>query len=152
MRAVNVVAGAIIIGLSALVLAESLGLQFYEEGVPGPGFFPTLVAVTLAFCGALLVVMSLAKPAREFGEFERPSRFQAQRSLGVWVALLVTVIAVDFLGFLIAMFLIVALLLLVIERRRNMGAIITIVVTPLLAYLLFGVLLQVRLPAGLFGD
>jgi hypothetical protein len=50
------------------------------------------------------------------------------------------------------MFLLVAVLLLVIERRRSIGAIVTIVVTPLLAYLLFGALLQVRLPTGLFGD
>jgi hypothetical protein len=50
------------------------------------------------------------------------------------------------------MFLLVAVLLLVIERRWSVGTIVTIVLTPVLAYLLFGTLLQVRLPTGLFGD
>lgn len=152
MRTVNIVAGAIFIALSALVLVESLGLQFYAEGVPGPGFFPTLLAVTLAFCGALLIVVSVVRPAQAFPEFQRPTRSQAQRSLGGWVALMGAAIAVNVLGFLAAMFLLVAVLLLVIERRRSLGTLVTIVLTPLLAYLLFAALLQVRLPAGMFGD
>jgi putative tricarboxylic transport membrane protein len=151
-RTVNVVAGAFFIGLSALVLIEGLGLQFYVEGVPGPGFFPTLLAITLALCAALLIAMSLAKPAQVVGEFEPPTRAQAQRSWGAWAALLMAVFAIDLVGFVIAMFLLVAVLLLLIERRRGIGTILTIVLTPLLAYLLFGALLQVRLPTGLFGD
>jgi putative tricarboxylic transport membrane protein len=151
-RTVNIVAGALFIALGALILPESLGMQFYTEGVPGPGFLPTLLAITIAFCGALLIVMTVAKPAEEFSEFERPSRSQARRSWGLWVALLGAVIAVNYLGFLIAMLMLVAVLLLVIEQRRGVGTIITIVVTPLLAYLLFGALLQVRLPTGLFGN
>jgi putative tricarboxylic transport membrane protein len=151
-RTVNIVAGVMFIGLSALVLVESLGLQFYTEGVPGPGFFPTLLAILLASSGAVLVVVSVVRPAEVLGEFERPSADQARRSWGAWAALLLAVLAVGLVGFLIAMFLLVAILLLVIERRRSIGSFITIVLTPVFAYLLFGTLLQVRLPAGLFGD
>jgi hypothetical protein len=50
------------------------------------------------------------------------------------------------------MVVLVAILLLGIERRRGPMTLLTIVVTPLLAYLLFGVLLQVPLPSGIFGD
>lgn len=151
-RTVNVVSGIIFLVLSGLVLVESLGLQFYAEGVPGPGFFPTLLAISLALGGAVLIVMSLVKPAEELGQFERPTPVQAQRSLGVWLALLIAIFAVQFVGFVLAMFLLVAALMLFIERRRSIGSIVTIVLTPLLAYLLFGALLQVRLPTGLFGD
>jgi putative tricarboxylic transport membrane protein len=150
-RTVNIVAGAFFIALSVFAVLEGRGLQFYAEGVPGPGFFPTVLAIVLAFSGALLIVLSVVKPAEAFPEFERPSRSQAQRSLGVWVALLGAAIALNILGFFIAMFLFVAVLLLVIERRGGVGTIVTIVLTPLLAYLLFGTLLQVRLPTGLFG-
>jgi putative tricarboxylic transport membrane protein len=152
MRLVDIIAGAVLIALSIVVLPESLALQFYSEGVPGPGFFPTLLAITLVVSGALLITSRLTKPANAFPEFERPSRSQAQRSLGVWMALLVAAVLVNVLGFLASMVVLVAVLLLGIERRRGLSTIVTIVVTPLLAYLLFGLLLQVPLPSGVFGD
>jgi putative tricarboxylic transport membrane protein len=152
MRLVDIVAGAVLIALSIVVIPESLALQFYSEGVPGPGFFPTLLAITLVVSGALLIASRLTKPANAFPEFERPSRSQAQRSLGVWMALLAAAVLVNVLGFLASMVVLVAVLLLGVERRRGLSTIVTIVVTPLLAYLLFGALLQVPLPSGVFGD
>ena len=146
------IAGAVFVALSGLVLVEGVGLQFYSEGVPGPGFFPILIAVTLAISGILLIASRAAKPAGDFSEFERPSRSQAHRSFGAWLVLLGAALLVNFVGFLVAMFLLVAALLLGIERRRGLGTIATIILTPLLAYLFFDVLLQVRLPVGLFGD
>ena len=152
MRTVDIVAGVILIALSGFVLIEGLGFEFYTEGVPGPGFFPILLAITIAVCGAILIVSRVVMPADSWGEFERPTRSQAQRSLGAWVALMVAVLLVSVVGFVVAMFFLVAVLLLVIERRRGWGTVATIVLTPLLVYLLFGYLLQVRLPVGLFGD
>ena len=152
MRIVDILSGAAFIALSLAVLPESLGLQFYSEGVPGPGFFPTLLAITIAGSGALLVATRVGKREGDFPEFERPSRSQAQRSLGVWVALVVATLLINIVGFAAAMVVLVAILLLGIERRRGPMTLITIVVTPLLAYLLFGVLLQVPLPSGIFGD
>ena len=152
MRKVDIVAGAVLIALSALVLVESLGFDFFLEGVPGPGFFPTLVAITIALCGAILIASRVVKPAEEFGEYQRTSRSQAKRSFGAWIALMIAALLVNVVGFIAAMFLLVAALLLVIERRRGWSTIATIVITPLLVYLLFSALLQVRLPTGLFGD
>ena len=142
MRKVDVSAGAILIACGVFVLTQSLPLNFYSEGVPGPGFFPTLLAIAMAVTGGLLL----------FTRLRRPEAAQAGRSLGLWIAILVAVLAVDVVGFLAAMVLLVAVLMLGIERARSVPAIATIVLTPLLAYLLFAQLLQVPLPAGLFGD
>jgi putative tricarboxylic transport membrane protein len=117
-RKVDIAAGVIFIIFGVFVLTRSLPLNFYAEGVPGPGFFPTLLAIAMAVTGGLLGV----------------------------------VLAVNVVGFLVAMVLLVAALMLGIERRRGPAAIATIVLTPVLAYLLFAVLLQVPLPTGLFGD
>lgn len=152
MRKVDVSAGAILIACGVFVLTQSLPLNFYSEGVPGPGFFPTLLAIAMAVAGGLLLFTRLRRPEAALGEFELPSRTQAGRSLGLWIAILVAVLAVDVVGFLAAMVLLVAVLMLGIERARSVPAIATIVLTPLLAYLLFAQLLQVPLPAGLFGD
>jgi putative tricarboxylic transport membrane protein len=151
-RVVDIVSGLAFIALSLAVLPESLGLQFYSEGVPGPGFFPTLLALTIAGGGALLVATRVGKKREAFPEFERPSRSEAQRSLGVWVALVASALLINIVGFVAAMVVLVGILLLGIERRRGPITLLTIVATPLLAYLLFGVLLQVPLPSGLFGD
>ena len=152
MRKVDIAAGMIFMACGALVLTESLPLNFYAEGVPGPGFFPTLLAIALAVTGGLLLFTRLRRPEAALGEFALPSRPQAGRSLGLWLAILVAVLAVDVVGFLLAMVLLVAVLMLGIERAPGLVAIATIVVTPLLAYLLFAQLLQVPLPSGLFGD
>jgi putative tricarboxylic transport membrane protein len=151
-RQVDVIAGSIVTLVGFLVLYHSLQLAFYVEDVPGPGFFPTLLAVALSACGAALAASSARASEDDAEEFVLPSSWQARRSLGLWVAVLVASILVEIIGFLAAMFLLVALILLGIERRRGIGTIITIIATPVLAYLLFGALLRVPLPTGVFGS
>jgi putative tricarboxylic transport membrane protein len=146
------VAGTIFTVAGVFVLTRSLRLNFYEEGVPGPGFFPSVLAIALTVTGVLLVLTRLGRPERAFGDFTLPSRTHARRSLGLWVAILVAALLVDVVGFLVAMVFLVAVALIGIERRRGLAAIATIVLAPVLAYLLFAQLLQVSLPAGLFGD
>lgn len=152
MRRIDIAAGVTFILSAVLVLTRSLRLNFYAEGVPGPGFFPSVLAIALAVAGVLLVITRLRRPEGAFGDFTRPSRMRAQRSLGLWIAILVAALLVGVVGFLVAMVFLVAVLLIGIERRRGLATIATIVVTPALAYLLFAELLQVPLPAGLFGD
>lgn len=151
-RTVDIIAGTIFIAISVFALFQSLQMSFYVESVPGPGFFPALLAMALAVCGGLLILTSLASPQEDEKEFELPTRWQAKRSLGLWIAILAASLLVGVVGFLAAMFLLVAVILLAIEGRRGVGAIVTIIVTPLLAYLLFGELLRVPLPSGLFGS
>jgi putative tricarboxylic transport membrane protein len=151
-RKIDIVAGAIFTLAGVFILMRSLRLNFYAEGVPGPGFFPSVLAIALAITGGLLVLTRLRRPEGAFGDFTLPSRTHAQRSLGLWVAILVAVLLVGVVGFLVAMVFLVAVALIGIERRRGLAAIVTIVLAPALAYLLFAQLLQVPLPAGLFGD
>jgi putative tricarboxylic transport membrane protein len=151
-RKIDMVAGTIFILAGVFILTRSLRLNFYAEGVPGPGFFPSLLAIALAVTGGLLVLTRLRRPEGAFGDFTLPSRMHAQRSLGLWVAILAAVLLVDVVGFLVAMVFLVAVALIGIERRRGLAAIATIVLAPALAYLLFAQLLQVQLPSGLFGD
>jgi putative tricarboxylic transport membrane protein len=150
-RKVDMGVGAAIALIGAYSLTQALQLSFYEEGVPGPGFFPSLLGMLLIAGGLSLFVMRLKKSDAASEEFDLPSRLQARRSLGVWVALLAAVSLVNVIGFVLAMVVLVAGVLLGIERRRNVAAVATIVLIPLLAYLLFAALLQVPLPTGLFG-
>jgi putative tricarboxylic transport membrane protein len=151
-REIDIVTGTILAVAGAYILFVSLRLEFYADGVPGPGFFPSMLAIALIVSGVLLIVTRLRMTREQAGPFELPTRSQARRSLGLWVAVLVATLLIEVVGFVVAMLLLVAVTLLGIEGRRGIPTILTIILTPLLAYLLFAQLLQVPLPSGLFGS
>ena len=151
LREADVFSGAVIAVFGVFVLLQSLQLSFYIEGIPGPGFFPALVSIALIALGGWLVVTRL-RAARDAADgFELPSRQQASRSLSLWATILAAALLVGPLGFPIAMFLLVGVILFVIEGRRGVGAVLTTILIPVLSWLLFAGLLQVPLPAGPFG-
>ncbi|MPZ60509.1 MAG: hypothetical protein GEU93_04270 [Propionibacteriales bacterium] len=151
-READAVSGGILAVFGVFVLFQSLQLRFYIEGVPGPGFFPALLGIALMVTGVALVVTRLRTPRGTAEEFRLPGRHEAMRSLGLWVAVMAAALLVGSLGFLLTMFLLVAVILFVIERRRGLSSVITAIAVPLLVWLLFAELLQVRLPAGPFGS
>jgi hypothetical protein len=148
----DIVSGIAVTLVGVWFLIESLKLDFYVDGVPGPGFFPSVLAIVVIAAGMLLIGTRVARPESEFGEFNAPAPAQLHRSMGIWGALLVTSLLVELIGFLLAMVLLVAAILLVIERRRGISTFAAVILIPLLAYLLFAALLQVPLPTGIFGD
>jgi putative tricarboxylic transport membrane protein len=152
MRGVDALSGVVLAIFGVFMLYQSLQMSFYADNVPGPGFFPALLAVALIVLGATLVVTRLRTPHDTADRLRLPSRQQASRSLSLWVAALAAALLVEPLGFPLAMFLLVAVILFVIEGRRGIGSAVTAVMIPLLAWLLFAELLLVPLPAGPFGS
>jgi putative tricarboxylic transport membrane protein len=151
-KQVDVGLGAIVVGLGLFMLVQSLQLDFLTDGLPGPGFFPALLAVALAFTGLLLSVTSLARKTDSDEEFQAPTRAQVTRSLSVWLATAGAVLLVSIIGFVLAMFVLAAVLVLGLEGKRNLTGIAVVILIPVLTYLFFSVLLQVSLPAGMFGS
>jgi putative tricarboxylic transport membrane protein len=143
--------GAIFVALALFVLIQSLQLDFYVESVPGPGFFPTLLAVALAISGLILTVTSFVAGKKSKEEFDAPTRAQVKRSLSVWIAVLLAVLLVPVLGFILSMLILAAALILGLERKRHLSGIAAVILIPLLAYLLFVALLGVEFPTGVFG-
>jgi putative tricarboxylic transport membrane protein len=132
--------------LAVVFLIGGSGLAFETRGVPGPGLFPFLVAVaTLVFSAALggATLVSQPRAASEPVAWRRPAF--------LWAALLGCSLLMPVVGFVAAMALLVALLLLGMERRRDRASIVSVLAVPVAFYLLFAVLLDVRLPAGVFG-
>jgi hypothetical protein len=143
--------GAIFVALALFVLIQSLQLDFYVESVPGPGFFPTLLAIALAIAGFILTITSFVGRKDSQEEFDAPTRAQVKRSLSVWLAVLVAVLLVPVLGFILSMLFLAAALILGLERKRHLSGIAAVILIPLLAYLLFVALLGVEFPTGVFG-
>ncbi len=152
MRKVDIAIGAFFFVAGASVLPLALALDLYQRsGIPGAGFFPLVLSVTILSLGAALVISRLIGPAERFGKWSPPSLPSARRALGVWITIAVGVVLMPLAGFVWAMLALTAILLLGIEGLRSWRALATVVMVPLSFYLLFGVLLDVRLPAGVFG-
>jgi putative tricarboxylic transport membrane protein len=154
-RVVHVVAGGLIalVGAAALVNAVT-GLNFLgANGEPGPGFFPAFLAAGLVVLGLALGLNYLLAAPERLAKLEQLkfSRSALLRAGSVWVALAITVALMSTLGFLGSAIVLVAVLVLGLERLRGLRAIAAMVALPIAIYVTFSVLLDVRLPEGVFG-
>lgn len=165
MQRADVVAGVAVAALGAFALVTALNLAFLStNGVPGPGFFPTLLSGLLLLLGVLLGATSLRRrpepgpgadesPSRQLpGELaeEGPSgRARVLRAGTVWLCFAVSVPILAVLGFVPAMAILIALVLFGVERRLNWRALVVAVVVPVSVYELFVHLLTIPLPVGL---
>lgn len=149
-RTADVVVGAVTVALAAYVFLEGRELDFYADGVPGPGFFPILVGIALLVSGLMLIALRLLRIGMPEAEDEERSQI-LPRSLLVWLVLILSAALIPVLGFVATMVLLVAALLFGFERRRSIGALVAVVLIPGLAYWLFARVLGVLLPTGVFG-
>jgi hypothetical protein len=150
MQRADVVAGTAVAALGAFALVTALNLAFLSRsGVPGPGFFPTLLSGLLVVLGALLAVTSLrGRPVARDTDEPRP-RDRVLRAGAVWLCFAVSVPVLTVLGFVPAMAILIAVLLFGVERRWNWRPLLVAVLVPVGVYELFVHVLTIPLPTGL---
>lgn len=150
MKKSNIIIAIILLGLSGTLLIESMRLSFGGLRRPQAGFFPTILSAVLAVLS--LVLLGQAPKEKE----ERASPFRLGPESWRRIALAVGVLlafgfSVDFLGYTLSSFLLVAILLRAIEPMRWWWIIIIALSTSVISYGIFGWLLQTPLPTGIFG-
>jgi hypothetical protein len=150
-RQVHVVLGLVIAALGAWLLYKSrTELQFRGPNhEPGPGYLPVLLTSCLIALGLALTAVWLFGAKARHGDAPTLSLEPRQmgRALLVWLALVVSALLIEPLGFLLAGEVLV-LLVMVIERMRSIPLIVTLLLVPPAMYLLFDILLEVQLPGG----
>jgi hypothetical protein len=151
MRRVDIGFGAFVVAVGVLVLSQASGLTFYRDNVPGPGFMPILLAIALVLSGAVLIGTRLRGTDAKFGRAKLPAATPVRKVLGVAVAVFLGVLALTVIGFVPAMILLVAALVLGVEGRRTLPAVLAVFVLPIAVYLLFEELLAIPLPNGPLG-
>lgn len=156
-------------GIAGLVgLAVSLGLMPFAYGLPklpivpiGPGFYPMIVLVFMAFVCALLVIQDVAvQRAAGVPVVDAGAGQHSQRAYGLVLAAFVIVgayiVLLPQLGFRIATVLFVAVFQVAIERpatARQWAILVAIAVaTSAITYLVFDQYLSVLLPRGRWTD
>jgi len=139
--------GLVVFFLAVVILWQGRGLSFGGLHAPGPGFFPTLVAAVLLILSFFLIIPGAKKVVEE----NSLSASSFIRMLIVFVALVGYFLFLEYLGFVIISFLLMAFLFLWVARQKWYLAFSSAVICIALAYILFDVLLKSNLPRGVFG-
>ena len=151
MRVSNTAIGLVVIVFAIAVILYARNFPTLKEGYPGPGLFPTVIAVLFILAGITLVVQGLRSGERllKFDTHE-VSRSGFMNLILVLAAVLFYIFLSDFLGFHITSFLIFFFLMKRLRVSTRWSLAMSCGIT-LLIYALFAKTLLVPLPWGLWG-
>jgi hypothetical protein len=140
------VAGGALVLLGLIVVWESRRFPLGSLHRPGPAYMPVLLALLLIVFGVVIAAMG-----------SRSQRLVAigwsewRHGVGIFAAAAFAAWGLERLGYRLTMAVVLAFLLLVLERK---GIVISLVITAVIAggsFLVFDTLLRVPLPRGPFG-
>jgi putative tricarboxylic transport membrane protein len=134
------------LAFSAFVVWESWNLEYYTPLGPGAGFFPLWLGIAMGGLSLMwLVQVSGGRGRTKEGTF-LPGGAGMVRLLSVLIAMVAATLLMDFLGFQVAMFLLLGFLLLIPGRQSIWLTLVIAVLGSVGVYYLFGGYLDVQLP------
>ena len=139
-------AGAAFVAFGLLVIALSGDLPFGDLAMPGAGFMPRLLAILMIICGIALMLR-----ARDSAPFAKLNWGNGKHAVMVVVITGIAIALYERLGFLITMLLMMLGLLVVIERRNVVRAVIFSFAVAAITLGVFQYVLQTPLVEGPFG-
>jgi hypothetical protein len=149
MIGINRISGFVIFFLGAILLWEGRNLSIGNFSSPGPGFFPMLLATLLMIFSLVLIIPNVKK--KNDGQPLLSWSTIQNRLLPVFGALLGYFFFLEYLGFVVAGFLLMIFLFVRIGSLRWYVAVSGAFISIVAAYLLFGVLIKSNLPQGILG-
>lgn len=152
MRRADIIGSLITILFGIFAITQAAQIEYWWKFGPGPGFLPIWASIFLVFGGCLLLIQSLRKPRSSRTNRKDPQQFRRLLNIAAVAALMVlTAVAIIYLGFSISIFLFMALMVGVLGKYRWHVTLSTAVCVSLAFYLLFAKWLQVPLPKGILG-
>jgi putative tricarboxylic transport membrane protein len=152
LRRVDIGIGLFFIAFGLFGVSQSLQLPLSQRGgIPGAGLFPLVLSIALIVLGVLLIVTRLRGGTEGDEHLAWPTRTEAGRVGAAMLAVGASIVLLPVVGYFVSSALLVGALLFGIERRRSWQAGVTTLVLPAVFFLIFVVLLRVRLPAGFLG-
>ena len=146
MLTVDRVAGAALAVFGLFVLWQSRVLPLGSLGNPGPAYMPVVLAALLVIGGVAVAALGAdAPPVASLG-------FQEWRhTIAIFVACAFCALGLERLGYRLTILLALLFLLVVVERKRPLPALVFALVFAGGTFFLFDTLLRVPLPRGAFG-
>jgi hypothetical protein len=155
----HVLAGLFLLALGFFVVQQSLQWEILGVNGPGVGFFP------LAY-GSLIVVLALVltlksmwaqlQQKRQTLELELDHPVQTETpgkvfaALSVWLAFAISIALMKFIGFYLGFGLLIMFMTRVIFSRESRFVFLSGLLVPAGFFVVFGLLLKVQLPVGIW--
>ena len=153
----HVLAGLFLLALGFFVVQQSLQWEILGVNGPGVGFFP------LAY-GSLIVVLALVLTLKSIwaqwqekqrvlelddpAQTEPPTKLLA--ALSAWLAFAISIALMKFIGFYLGFCLLIMFMTRVIFSREIRFVVLSGLLVPVGFFVVFGLLLKVQLPVGVW--
>lgn len=149
MNRAETVSGIVLAALGTYIVAQARAWDYLSAEGPGPGFFPLWYGIAMIALSLMLVAQNLfTRPVAQ----GKPVQWrEVGRVFLVWLAFVLCVASLKYLGFVLGFALFVLFLVGFLYRRPWKVALVVAVGCGAGFYLLFAVALNVRLPKGLLG-
>ena len=152
MRRADIVGGLITILFGIFAITQAGQLEYWWKFGPGPGFLPLWASIVMALGGCLLLIQAFRKPESDKHRPKDPQQIKRIGNVAAVAGLTVlTVVGMIYLGFNIAIFLFLALMIHMLGKYRWYITLSTALFISLAFYISFAKWLQVPVPEGIFG-
>lgn len=136
----------IIFGL--LLAEESYRLNLGQLRKPDSGLFPFIISLGMVLFSFILLIKSLLNKPEEWGKKEKLN----YRNIILCIVLLYAyALTFEWIGFIPCTFLLIIFFLKLVERKGWFLVIITALLTAIVSYVFFEILLEATLPKGILG-
>jgi putative tricarboxylic transport membrane protein len=147
----DLLAGLFWLAISVFVVIQSVKSDLGSLHTPGPGFLPFWSAVILGTLSIILIVTTSLRRKWEGKLVDLWRGLDWNRVLWVLLALFLYPILLPITGYLITTFVLIAFLLCTGVRSKLWIDIASALAITAVSYVIFYVLLDVKLPKGIFG-
>ena len=138
--------GSFLLFVSALLCYGGIRLGIGKSNYPGPGLFPFLGGITL---GILSVIMMISSSRDSLNPIQKAEPLLSIQAALILAILLIFGVFVEKAGFFVCTFFTTFFLLKVISTKKWPFLLFVSIVTCIGIFLLFNLLLDVRLPLGI---
>jgi hypothetical protein len=132
------------------IFVSAMGVKFGlgSFSYPGPGFFPFLVGSILSFLSLIIIILAVKERSKDARFAEWP---EFGRNVFLTLALLFAYsFSLEYLGYIVGSLLLMLYLFKAPGAQKWWFSTLVTVVTIVLTYYVFGILLQAQFPKGTF--
>lgn len=147
MRDKDLISSVFFLLFSLVITIESIHIGIGTAKNPGIGFFPFCQGFILFLLSVWLLVCVLLRKRKPTDKIEDLS-FHWQNIIMVTISILLYSYLLEYLGYLLATFILMGFLFSSIERKSWRSVLIATVCSSGISFLLFDILLKVELPKG----
>lgn len=141
----------IILGIAVAI--GSYRLKLGNLANPGPGLMPFLLGIALLVCSFPVLIHSFLKMMRKTEQEEKIiwSEIDFKKLVIVLTSLIGYAVILEKIGFVTTTFLLLSILFKTVDSQKWFSVLIASILTVIITYFLFVVILKVELPSGFLG-